>query len=135
MKPRRVELRFTIERNLWETTKANGSHGHWSKQAGARKQLRQTAGWTAKAHRHQPLKTPCRCIAYIQYPTKAEADPANAAGTVKPLIDGIVDAGLIKDDSSQHLIGPDYRRDKGRSLPGFHDIRLVFTELTDGDHE
>lgn len=127
-----VEFFVVVSRRDWEATKANGQHGHWSKQAGARKRLREAAGWDMKALLRdgvfKPLVGPVRCTAYIQYPTAAKADPHNAMGTIKPIVDGCVDAGLLTDDNSEHLIGPDTRRDAGKAAPGTHRIRLVFTQ-------
>jgi hypothetical protein len=42
-------------------------------------------------------------------------DPANFSLTAKAVVDGFVDYGLIPDDDSKHLLGPDMRRDE--SLP------------------
>jgi hypothetical protein len=127
-----VELSFEIGRQSWETTKANGSHGHWSKQYNARRDLRAYANIEARNHLNQGghrFTGQVHCTAYIQYPTSNLADPANAAGTIKPLIDGLVDAGLLPEDHSKALIGPDYRRDAGKSPKGTHIIRLVLREV------
>lgn len=52
-------------------------------------------------------------------------DPANWYPTVKALIDGMVDAGLLPDDDGAHLIGPDLRGDVDKAVqPGT--IRLTF---------
>ena len=37
-------------------------------------------------------------------------DPNNLWPTVKAIVDGIVDAGVLADDDHKHLIGPDMRR-------------------------
>ena len=42
-------------------------------------------------------------VAEIRYPTNRRADPPNAWPTVKPLIDGLVQGGLIPDDDDAHL--------------------------------
>lgn len=66
--------------------------------------------------------------AYIQYATGGRADPNNAQDTTKPIIDGMVDAGIFVDDSSDYIIGPDHRRDTGRAPKHWHRVRLVITE-------
>lgn len=48
-------------------------------------------------------------------------DPNNWAPTGKAIVDGMVDAGLLPDDSTRHLIGPDMRAahpDQPRPTPG-----------------
>lgn len=49
-------------------------------------------------------------IAYIHPPKNyARWDPANFYPMVKAALDGVVDAGLLADDSHQHVSGPDMR--------------------------
>lgn len=44
-------------------------------------------------------------------------DPNNLADTTKACIDGMVDAGVLLDDSWRELIGPDHRHG-GNGRPG-----------------
>ena len=44
---------------------------------------------------------PCRVIAHIYPPTKQDMDPPNVWPTVKPLIDGLTDAGVWNDDNGR----------------------------------
>ena len=46
---------------------------------------------------------------HVAYPDHRRRDVHNLMGTVKPLVDGMVDAGLLPDDDDTHLIGPDLR--------------------------
>lgn len=48
--------------------------------------------------------------AHIWKPRGGRWDPNNYWDTVKPLVDGIVDAGVLKDDDWENVIGPDHRR-------------------------
>lgn len=66
--------------------------------------------------------------AFIGYPRNGKADPANAAPTVKALIDGLVDAGVWPDDDSTWLLGPTYMRDRASGEPGVYRVRLVITD-------
>ena len=50
-----------------------------------------------------------RCMVDVSYPTRHRHDVHNLMPTVKPIIDGFVDAGLLVDDSDEWLIGPDLR--------------------------
>lgn len=118
------ELTIFIPESEWLS--ANGRF-HWAAKARRTKTLRQRGFWAAKqtkASRHDRLHV----TAFIQYPTGGRADPANSAPTVKALIDGMVDAGVLPDDDSTHLIGPDFRRDTGRCQRGWHRVRLVLTD-------
>jgi crossover junction endodeoxyribonuclease RusA len=45
----------------------------------------------------------------IGWPDKRRRDAHNIFPTIKALIDGMVDAGLLPDDDDKHLIGPDLR--------------------------
>lgn len=89
------------------------------------KALRQIAFYSAKAKRLRKMKN-AHITAYIKYRTKGEADPNNTNPTLKALIDGLTrDYGLLPDDSSKYLVGPDMRRDDGVAEPGTHEVRLV----------
>lgn len=57
-----------------------------------------------------PLTPPVHILASIQKPRAGRWDPNNLNGTTKAIVDGIVDAGIIPDDSWKEVIGPDHRR-------------------------
>ena len=44
------------------------------------------------------------------------------------LVDGLVDAGIFVDDSSEYILGPDHRRDTGRAPKYWHRVRFVIVE-------
>lgn len=52
---------------------------------------------------------------WMSYGNNRRLDPANYMLTAKAVIDGFVDWGMLVDDSSKYLTGPDPRRDE--SLP------------------
>lgn len=64
-------------------------------------------------------------VAHVIKPTNRAYDAHNLAPTVKAAIDGLVDYGLIPDDTNAHLIGPDLRQG-GKGDPA---IVLTITEL------
>ena len=66
------------------------------------------AGYVA-ARNHPPLTPPVRIIAHIYKPRLGRYDPNNLGDTTKAIVDGLVDAGLLTDDSYKHVIGPDHR--------------------------
>jgi crossover junction endodeoxyribonuclease RusA len=50
-------------------------------------------------------------VAY-RFPTNHRREVANLQPTSKAIVDGLVDAGLLPDDSDDHVIGPDNRRER-----------------------
>lgn len=46
---------------------------------------------------------------YIRFPDRRRRDLQNYHKTLKALLDGFVDAGLLPDDDAQHLYGFDVR--------------------------
>jgi len=83
---------------------------HWRRRG-------ERAAWlraAARAHASQlrmraPLEGKVRCEVLIAWPDRRRRDVHNVMPTVKPCIDGIVDAGVLQDDSDRHLLGPDLR--------------------------
>jgi hypothetical protein len=61
-------------------------------------------------------------------PTRAARDPDNVVGAAKPLIDGLVLAGLLPDDSDRHV-----RKVCGSTLyeKGVREVRVTVTQVGD----
>lgn len=82
--------------------------GHWAKRHSLIADWRVRAGWAAKA-----AKMPALWRAYLQaelrFRDRRRRDPANWHPTVKACVDGLVDVGVLPDDSAKHLLGPDLR--------------------------
>lgn len=97
---------------------------HWAPKSERTRQLR-TLG-NVHGRRIGQLGT-SHVAAFIGYPRAGKADPANAAPTVKALIDGFVDAGVWPDDDSTHVLGPTYLRDPSTRTPGLYRVRFVIT--------
>lgn len=118
------ELTFTIPNAYWFTS--NDRLNHMAEHR-KKRWLRSAGATSALAARIGPYRV-VHVAAFIGYPTNSIADPSNTVGTVlKALIDGCKDAGLFVDDDSKHLLGPDPRRETGKSPKGTHTVRLVFT--------
>lgn len=62
--------------------------------------------------------------AYIHRPISSRSDAGNFYPTVKPIIDGLIDAGLLPDDNDDHLAGPFLH--KGEKGP--YAVTLVITK-------
>ena len=52
-----------------------------------------------------------RLVAWVRFPDGRRRDLHNYMPTLKALVDGLVDAGLLPDDDVRHLQGPDMRLD------------------------
>lgn len=84
---------------------ANGRE-HWAQRARVTKHLRQLAAIAARPH---PPMDRAHLTVRVGWMDKRRRDVANISPTLKALIDGCVDAGLLADDDDTHLIGPDLR--------------------------
>ncbi|NKG22226.1 hypothetical protein [Paeniglutamicibacter terrestris] len=74
----------------------------------------------------EPMATPVRIVAHIWKARNGRYDPNNLADTTKAIVDGLVDSGLLEDDSFKHVIGPDHRHG-GKGEP-----RIILT-ITQGE--
>lgn len=113
-------LHFDIPDAWWLSA---NDRRHWADKAKRTRALRELGQIMA---RNLGPRGITHVAAFIGYPRAGRADPANAAPTVKALIDGMVDAGVWPDDDSVHVIGPTFLRDD-KSPPGTHAVRLVLT--------
>lgn len=80
--------------------------GRWDTQKAAQ-QVRADVGMLAKGCR--PLAPPVGINVVLFQRTRRRRDPDNVAGIAKPIIDGIVDAEGIPDDSFRHVCWVMYR--------------------------
>ena len=118
-----TELTFTIPADLWLSA---NQRLHWAPKFKRTAALR-NIGWAESITQRAGQHGTTHVAAFIGYPRNGKADPANAAPTIKALIDGMVDAGVWPDDDSTHVIGPTYLRDP-KSGDGTYRVRLVLTE-------
>lgn len=89
----------------------------------------------ARLRLSRPVFGRCSIIAWVRYPPTAHrADPANAAPTVKPIIDGLTDAGFWVDDDSSHVVAVAYMRGPDPAPPSQHIITLDIKETKGGSH-
>jgi hypothetical protein len=92
--------------------------GHWR---GVHRQtvaLRQRAGLTMRLLGRPRLEA-ATCEVAVFYPDQSRRrDVHNLMGTVKPLIDGMVSAGLLPDDADEYLTGPHLVRGVGDTPRG-----------------
>lgn len=68
-----------------------------------------------------------KVVALIHPLRRGTFDPGNAAASVKPIIDGLTDAGYWTDDNGARLLGPDYRPALPTGTPDEYRIDLHIT--------
>ena len=91
----------------------NGNRQHWSKVSAARKELREATAWLAPPGSVMaaqlpidPARVTLTCRQTRRKPRDGRYRPRdipNATFALKPVYDGIQDAGLIVDDTADHL--------------------------------
>ena len=110
-----------VPKALWWTS---NSRIHPHARARNTRAIRDMACLLARGQRI-PTMPRVRIVAHVSYPRAGRADPANVVGTVvKAAVDGLVDAGVLPDDDSRHVIGPDPRRGPDTRTPGLWRVRL-----------
>lgn len=117
-----VGISISVPNDEWVT--ANGRY-HWAEKARRTRALRTRAKFLAKRDRLR-VETPTLLTVRVGYPTKARADMENAHPTVKALIDGLVDADALPDDSSQYIVATTWARGP-KCEKGTHVVELIFT--------
>lgn len=81
------------------------SRKHHAQEAKAIAEWRRAAGWLARAAKLPHLHR-AHIEATLHFGDKRRRDTANYHPTVKAIVDGLVDHGLLDDDSHEYLIGP-----------------------------
>lgn len=61
------------------------------------------------SHTVFPYPHRVRAVVTVLWPDRRRRDADNIRPTVKAVVDGIVAAGILADDSDKHLVGPDLR--------------------------
>ena len=75
---------------------------HWAKKAKLTKEIRREVYIRAKAARLKPSSE--ITVGLVYRPSdKRRRDPSNLIATQKPILDGLVDAGLVPDDTPEYV--------------------------------
>ena len=80
--------------------------GYWTKRAKAVRDFREFVGWYAKQERMKWLQGYEKAevsVTFVIRDRRGFKDIDNAISSLKPAIDGCVDAGVIPDDDDEHL--------------------------------
>lgn len=82
---------------------------------------------------HLPKLQHVHLVAVLRFPDNRRRDPHNYYPTLKALVDGLVDYGLVPDDSHQYLVGPDIRQGPVLTDRRLGEVVLTVTDLNGGD--
>lgn len=99
---------WTVELPISEHLTSNHRR-HWADDARVRSTIREAAGWAMRAAR-VPRLDRADVRLHAKPPDKRRRDRHNLNPTLKPCLDGIVDAGVVGDDT------PDYVASEGITL-------------------
>lgn len=102
---------------------------HWAQKAKLTKAWRTMADLQATVDGLPKGLDRVHIVAHITKPTARQYDVHNLMPTLKACVDGLVDYGLIPDDTNAHLIGPDLRQG-GKGERG---VTITITQEEDPD--
>lgn len=121
-----IRLTLTLHPALWLTA---NQRLHWSTRMRRTRMLRAYAASEARIHGLAGRRLgPSAVTAMIGYPAAGRADPANAAPTVKAIIDGLVDARVWDDDDHTHIPSVAFTRNPNKTSKDIHTVTLIIQE-------
>lgn len=122
----RHTLTISVHKAIWLTA---NQRLHWSTRMRRTRMLRAYAASEARIHGLAGRRLgPSVVTILIGYPTTGRADPANAAPTVKAVIDGLVDARVWDDDDHRHIPSVAFTRTTDKTPKGTHTVTLIIQE-------
>lgn len=100
----------------------------WQAKSRIARQLRERAGWTMRgaglvASKHNTIVLKVT----IEIDQRRQFDPPNYAPTLKPLIDGMTDAGLWTDDNGDIITAVVFTRGEGKAAKGTIRVTLHYS--------
>jgi crossover junction endodeoxyribonuclease RusA len=120
-----IRLALTLHPALWLTA---NQRLHWSTRMRRTRMLRALAASEARITGAAGQRLGASTVtAVIGYPTATRADPANAAPTVKAIIDGLVDT-RVWDDDHLHIPSVAFTRNPQKAPKGTHTVTLIIQE-------
>jgi len=104
---------------------------HWREKARRTAILRHVGHATVKTQTcGGAIPTPVTLTVAVTYPPLARRrDASNLAPTVKGLLDGIVDAGLLPDDNDRIIVATTYQASADKGAQGVWRFELEFDEV------
>lgn len=123
-----------VPASMWLT--ANGRY-HWADRAQRVRDLRLLGRLRARRAGLPKGLAFVRVEVLVHGRTRRRVDPANAYPTIKAVVDGLVDYGVVDDDDHEHLTGPDMRA--GMPAPGLptgaHRLTIHITPTTQAEEK
>jgi len=111
---------------------------HWHERHRITQLWRAAAGWGVRGRLRAVRLQRAHIVAVMHHGDDQRRDTANWSPTVKAVVDGLVDAGLLPDDSRWHLEGPDLRAGEPTGWARHHwqdppmaAVTLLITDLGD----
>ena len=102
---------------------------HWAKKARLTRDWRWTAHRRAQQASLSPLAR-AHITVTLSFPDRRRRDVNNYQPTAKAIVDGLVDAGVLPDDSDAYLVGPDMRAGE-RSSEGWVVVTVTIEALSE----
>ncbi|MDK7143352.1 hypothetical protein QP405_05700 [Gleimia europaea] len=121
--PKETLFTFEVPRRLWMSSNRPLQVRHMAALRRELNTMAQLSGRMLKGKIH----TPSDLTVWVCNPQNRRFDPANAYPTVKPLIDGLVAAGVLEDDSWLELPATVFRKGAPTRKRGVYKVRLLFT--------
>lgn len=95
---------FTIDLDYARPPITANDRTHWRRKADLTRRLRRAAAEAAKQHRIPEYPRIRVSLVWVVRDRRRRDGGENIAPTLKPLIDGLVDAGVVSDDDQHHVI-------------------------------
>ena len=107
---------------------ANDRPAHWGIRH-RKAQLLRGLGWAAARGAQVTPHIRCTLVVTITYPPLARRrDASNLAPTIKHLLDGCIDGGILPDDDDKRIVATTYQASGERGETGVWRFQLEFTE-------
>jgi hypothetical protein len=109
---------------------ANDRHGHWAERSGPTRDWRQAAAWAAKAAKVPALKRASITAVVHRADRRTDTDAQNRYPTIKAAVDGVVDAGVLPNDTDRFLLSLTIRPGKPVSRSDYPRgvLEMIITE-------
>lgn len=96
-------MTWTITVDHLQPITLNQRFGHWAQRNRAVQEWRSAVGWAAKEQRIPPLGR-VHVTLRLTPPTRRRRDQDNYVATLKCALDGLRDAGVLADDTPEHVL-------------------------------
>ncbi|WP_102158723.1 hypothetical protein [Zhihengliuella halotolerans] len=116
------EITIAVPAGAWEKLRLSmNDREHFHQRSSRTSWWRTQAMAACRNARLGPLEA-CRVEVWYRFPDNRRREVANLQKTSKAIVDGLVDARLVPDDSDSFCVGPDNRREP---VNGPHEVRVV----------